>query len=240
MITIIPDGKGKGCVCLLSGGLDSSTLAWAVKKRNWLLNCITFIYGQKHKFEITAAKKVARKVKCSKHILFKMDLDKVAKSALTTEEIAVPLKNRFKSSKRIPPTYVPARNLIFLSIATSWAESIGVKDIFIAVNAIDYSGYPDCREKFIKRFESAVNSGTKAGEVEGKRFKIHSPFVTLTKAQIIKLGMSIGVDYSITHSCYNPDKNAVACGRCDACHLRLKGFRKAGYIDPLKYQMAKK
>jgi 7-cyano-7-deazaguanine synthase len=219
-------------VCLLSGGLDSAT-ALAVAQRDGF-DCYTlaFDYGQRHRIELDAAAQVAAALGSRKHVVTKIDLRQFGHSALT-DDIAVP-KGRDESamSVDIPITYVPARNTVFLSIALAWAETLGSSDLFIGVNALDYSGYPDCRPEFIHAFEAMANLATKAG-VEGQaRLRIHTPLISLTKAGIIALGVELGVDYSLTHSCYDPDSSGRPCGACDSCLLRAKGFAAAGIPDP--------
>ncbi|HBC89740.1 MAG TPA: 7-cyano-7-deazaguanine synthase QueC [Lentisphaeria bacterium] len=221
----------KKAVVLLSGGLDSATiLAYAVKK-GFECYAISFDYGQRHRLELRAAGRVARHFHAAHHFTVKIDLRKWGGSALTSSKIKVPKSGIHRG---IPVTYVPARNTIFLSFAVAWAETIGAKDIFIGVNSLDYSGYPDCRPQFIKAFAKCANLGTKAGD-EGWKFKIHTPLQKLTKAQIIRLGTKLGVDYSLTNSCYDPDSKGRACGKCDSCRLRRKGFTEAGIKDPTLY-----
>jgi 7-cyano-7-deazaguanine synthase len=219
-------------VVLLSGGLDSATvLAHAVKK-GFECHALSFSYGQRHNVELKAAKKVAKKLGAAQHFIINIDLTKWGGSALTSSGIKVP-KSGVK--KGIPVTYVPARNTIFLSFAVAWAETIGARDIFIGVNSLDYSGYPDCRPQFIEAFAKCANLGTKATD-EGWKFKIHAPLQKLTKSEIIRLGTKLGIDYSITHSCYDPDSKGCACGKCDSCRLRKKGFQEAGIADPTIYK----
>ena len=213
-------------VVLLSGGLDSAvTFLIAKKELNFDIIALTFDYGQRHKIEIENAKKIAKIFNAHKHIILTLPLREIGGSALTDEKIDVP-EGKIDRSE-IPVTYVPARNLIFLSYATAIAEVNNLKDIFIGVNAIDYSGYPDCRPEFIESFQQTVNVGTKAG-VEGNKFKIHTPLIKMTKKEIILKGKDLGLDFSLTHSCYNPDENGNPCGKCDSCVLRLKGFKEAG------------
>ena len=224
----------KKAVILLSGGLDSTTCCAIAKHQGYELYALSFSYGQRHRVELAAAKRVARFFSIKKHLIVNIDNAALAGSSLTSKK-AVP-KNRTarQIGSAIPSTYVPARNTVFLSYALAYAETIGSRDIFIGVNALDYSGYPDCRPGFIAAFEKMANCATKAG-VEGKRLKIHAPLINLTKAQIIKRGMKLGVDYSITHSCYDPSASGAACGECDSCLLRKKGFEVAGVKDPTKY-----
>jgi 7-cyano-7-deazaguanine synthase len=227
---------GKKAVVLLSGGLDSATTLALACSDGFQCYALTFMYGQRHKREIEAAKKVAKSLGVAEHRVVEIDLGAFGGSALTDGTIDVP-KDRtdIDDSIRIPITYVPARNTIFLSYALAWAEVLGVFDIFIGVNSTDYSGYPDCRAEFIAAFEKTANLAT-AAAVEGKgRYNIHTPIIEMTKAQIIKTGTKLGVDYSLTHSCYDPDEQGRSCGRCDSCRLRLKGFAEAGLKDPIEY-----
>ncbi len=225
----------KKAVVLLSGGIDSATTLAIAKDSGYKVYAISFRYGQRHHFEIDAAEKIARRMDVKKHLIMDIDLSSFGGSALT-DDIPVPKREKIESiGKDIPVTYVPARNIIFLSLALGWAEVLGTTDIFIGVNAIDYSGYPDCRCEFIKAFEKAINLGTKSG-VEDEKIKIHTPLISLTKAEIIKKGLKLGVDYSLTHSCYDPDEKGHACGKCDSCLLRKKGFEEAGVEDPTIYQ----
>lgn len=221
----------KKAVVLLSGGLDSATCLAIALNEGFEPYALSFDYGQRHETELDSARKIAESMNAKEHIVINIDLRKWGGSALTSSEIDVPESG---ADEGIPVTYVPARNTIFLSFAAGWAETIGARDIFTGVNAVDYSGYPDCRPQFIEAFEKCINLGTKASD-EGWSFKIHTPLINLTKAQIIKSGTSLGVDYSITHSCYNPDKESRACGKCDSCRLRKKGFDEAGIKDPTVY-----
>ena len=225
--------SSKKAVVLLSGGLDSATALAIARSKKFDVYALSFDYGQRHKLELGFAKQQAKLQKAKQYKTIKIDLRAFGGSALTAD-IAVP-KNRTdkQMSKNIPITYVPARNTIFLSYALAYAEVIGAKDIFIGVNALDYSGYPDCRPEYIKSFEKLANLATKAG-VEGSKMKIHTPLIDLTKAEIIKKGTRLGVDYSKTTSCYDPKQNK-ACGQCDSCKLRLKGFKQAGKKDPIGY-----
>ncbi len=229
-------GGNRKAVILLSGGLDSATTLAVAKSDGFQCYCFTFRYGQRHVYEVEAARKVAKSLAVLEHRLIDIDLAVFGGSALTDRAIAVP-KDRpdIGGAGPVPPTYVPARNIIFLSYALSWAEVLGAWDIFIGVNAVDYSGYPDCRPEFIAAFEKAANLGI-AASVEGKgNFKINTPIVEMTKREIILTGTKLGVDYSLTHSCYDPDAQGRSCGRCDSCRLRLKGFAEAGLKDPAKY-----
>jgi len=229
--------KNKKAVVLLSGGLDSATTLAIAHSEGFQLFALTFEYGQRHQREIEAAKKVANSLRAIEHRIIDIDLAQFGGSAITDSAIEVP-KDRTDLSNpdQIPPTYVPVRNTIFLSYALAWAEVLGAFDIFIGVNTTDYSGYPDCRAEFITAFEKLANLAT-AAAVEGKgQYRIHTPIINMTKAQIILTGIKLGVDYSLTHSCYDPDEHGRSCGRCDACRLRLKGFAEAGINDPLEYQ----
>lgn len=221
---------------LLSGGLDSATTLACAREAGFELNAISFDYGQRHRFELESAAKVAEFFQVQRHIRCPIDLRAFGGSALTAE-IEVP-KDRSgdEMSNGIPITYVPARNTVFLSLALGWAEVIGAADIFIGVNAVDYSGYPDCRPEYIAAFENLANLATKAGVEHEDHWTIHAPLVSLTKAEIVQLGMKLGVDYSLTHSCYDPDTQGRSCGHCDSCQLRLAGFAEAGLVDPVSYQ----
>ena len=230
----------KKAIVLSSGGIDSTTAMAIAKEEGYEIYSLSFNYGQRHSFELKKASEVANFFNAKEHLIIDIDLRKIGGSALTSD-IEIP-KNRsqkleINNSKltTIPITYVPARNTIFLSLALAWAEVLEAEDIFIGANAIDYSGYPDCRPEYIKAFEKMANLATKAG-VEGKsHIKIHTPLINLTKGEIIKKGISLGVDYSLTSSCYSPDKDGNPCGLCDSCHFRLKGFKEAGIKDPLIY-----
>jgi 7-cyano-7-deazaguanine synthase len=223
----------KPAVVLLSGGLDSSTTLAICRRDGFEPYALSFDYGQRHKLELNAAKRVAASLGAHDHRVARIDLRVFGGSALT-DEIAVPKNRQAKSDRDIPITYVPARNTIFLSYALAWCEVLGGADIFIGANAIDYSGYPDCRPEFISAFEQLAGVGTKAG-VEGTRFRIHAPLISMSKAEIIRKGMELGVDFSLTCSCYDPGVDGVACGECDSCRLRLEGFREAGLVDPIRY-----
>lgn len=218
-------------VCLLSGGLDSSTCLAVARRDGFECYALSFDYGQRHRVELEAAARVARSLGAARHLVAKIDLRMFGGSALT-DDIEVP-KDR---SQGIPVTYVPARNTIFLSFALAWAEVLETPDIFMGVNAIDYSGYPDCRPEYIAAFEKMANLATKAG-VEGRtRIRIHTPLIALSKAEIVKLGSRLGVDFGLTHSCYDPDELGRSCGKCDSCRLRLTGFIESGLEDPLPYR----
>ncbi len=222
-------------VVLLSGGLDSATTLAIARQAGFDCYAMTFRYGQRHEVEIDAARRVAAAFDVLEHRIIDIDLGQFGGSALTDSAIEVP-KDRDGIGARIPITYVPARNLIFLSYATAWAEVLGAFDIFIGVNTTDYSGYPDCRGEFIESFQQTANLAT-AATTQGKgRFTIHTPIIEMTKAQIIRKGTQLGLDYSLTHSCYDPDAQARPCGRCDSCKLRLKGFAEANLTDPLQYR----
>ena len=221
-------------VILLSGGLDSTTCLAIAKKQGFDLNALTFNYGQRHDFELKSAQKIVDQFQIKNHSVIDIDLTQFGGSALT-DEIEVPKDRSESEMTDIPITYVPARNTVFLSLALAWAETINAFNIFIGVNVLDYSGYPDCRPEYIASFEKTANLATKAG-VSGERFKIHTPLINMKKSEIILNGLKLGVDYSLTSSCYDPLKNGTPCGHCDACMLRLKGFQEADAIDPLSYQ----
>jgi 7-cyano-7-deazaguanine synthase len=223
-------------VCLLSGGLDSATCLAIARRDGFECYALSFDYGQRHRIELEAAACVAAHFSASEHRVVHIDLRAFGASALTDDQLPIP-KHRSPSEMAhgIPITYVPARNTIFLAFALAWAEVLESSDIFIGVNAIDYSGYPDCRPEFITAFERMANMATKAG-VEGRtRIRIHTPLIQLNKAQIVKLGAELGLDFTLTHSCYDPDQGGRPCGHCDSCLLRLKGFEEAGLNDPLVY-----
>jgi 7-cyano-7-deazaguanine synthase len=224
-------------VVLLSGGLDSATAAALARQQGFSLHALSFRYGQRHILELEAAKKLAAVLGVSQHLIIEFDLRAIGGSALT-DAIAVPKdRNGQEIGAGIPPTYVPARNTIFLSFALALAERIEAQDIFFGANQLDYSGYPDCREEYIRAFERMANLATKAG-VEGKsRVKIHTPLLQMRKAEIIRTGTTLGIDYGLTWSCYDPQVDDRACGRCDSCRLRLHGFKEAGLTDPIKYAL---
>jgi 7-cyano-7-deazaguanine synthase len=223
-------------VVLLSGGLDSATTAAIARHEGFELYALSVDYGQRHRFELAAARRVAASLGVSRHVTLAIDLSQLGGSALTAA-IEVPKGRTLdQMQQEIPVTYVPARNTVFLALALGYAETLDAADIFLGVNAVDYSGYPDCRPEFIAAFERLANLATKAG-VEGRlKFKIHTPLIQLSKAEIIRRGTQLGIDYSLTHSCYDPDSSGTSCGRCDACLLRLAGFAAAGLSDPLPYQ----
>jgi 7-cyano-7-deazaguanine synthase len=222
----------KKAIILVSGGLDSATTLAIAKSQNYACYALSFDYGQRHRIELQAAQQVATRLEVVEHKVIHLNLDAIGGSALTDSQIKVPTTGVL--SDHIPVTYVPARNTVFLALALGWAEVLAATDIFIGVNAVDYSGYPDCRPEFIMAFENLANLATKAG-VEGQTFKIHTPLIHLTKAQIIQQGLHLGVDYKITISCYQPNAEGQACGVCDACRLRADGFRTLGVADPTCY-----
>ncbi len=227
---------GTPAVLLLSGGLDSATvLAWATHA-GYAVYALSFRYGQRHQLELERARALAAHWKVAKHVVLDIDLRQFGGSALT-DDIAVP-KDRHETSMAtgIPVTYVPARNTIFLSFAMAWAEVLGAYDVFIGVNALDYSGYPDCRPAFIEAFERLANLATRSGVEGAARLTVHTPLMQMAKHEIIRLGLSLGVDYGMTTSCYDPSPDGAACGRCDACQLRRRGFARAGLADPAVYQ----
>lgn len=223
-------------VCLVSGGLDSVTTLAIARSRGFELYAISFRYGQRHVHELECARRAAASAGVEKHVIADIDLRMFGGSALTSEGIAVP-KNRDLASmgEGIPVTYVPARNTIFLSFALAWAETLGSQDIFIGVNALDYSGYPDCRPEYIEAYQRMANLATRAGVEGWQALNIHAPLIRMTKAQIIRTGLELGVDYSITSTCYDPSPAGEACGACDACLLRIKGFEENGLRDPAPY-----
>jgi 7-cyano-7-deazaguanine synthase len=224
----------KPAVVLLSGGIDSTTTLAIAIADGYETYALSFDYGQRHCIETEAARHVAKSLGAKEHRIAKIDLRVFGGSALT-DDVDVPKQRAEKEiASGIPVTYVPARNTIFLAYALAWAEVIPANDIFIGVNAIDYSGYPDCRPEFIEAFENLANLATKAG-VEGRHFQIHTPLIKSSKAEIIRKAVELGVDLSLTHSCYDPTQEGVACGECDSCLLRLKGFREAGMKDPIRY-----
>jgi len=230
--------KNKRAVVLLSGGLDSSTVLAIAGSEGFQLFALTFRYGQRHQMEVAAAERVARSLGVAEHRIVEIDLSSFGGSALTDPAIQVPKDGEgLDEPDKIPPTYVPARNTIFLSYALAWSELLGAFDIFIGVNTADYSGYPDCRAEFIKAFEEVANLATAAAVKHKGIYRIHTPIISMTKSQIIQAGTKLNVDYSLTHSCYDPDENGRSCGRCDSCRLRLKGFAQAGLKDPIEYRI---
>ena len=225
----------KKAVVLSSGGLDSTTVMAIAKQEGFELYSLSFHYGQRHSFELEAARKVAEVFGVQEHMVINIDLKKIGGSALT-DDIEVPKAGTEESTAaEIPATYVPARNTIFLAYALAWAEVLQSSDIFIGVNAIDYSGYPDCRPEYIEAFQRMANLATKAGVQGTSQIKIQTPLINMTKAQIIQKGIELGIDYALTHSCYDPSSQGLACGRCDSCILRKNGFKEAGVADPTRY-----
>jgi 7-cyano-7-deazaguanine synthase len=222
----------KKAVVLLSGGMDSATALYMAKSEGYEVYAISFDYGQRHNKELACAKAIAEKADVNEHIIVNTNMDAWGGSALTDSNIDVPIKD--KNSNKIPVTYVPARNMIFLAYAASYAEVIGAQDIFIGVSEVDYSGYVDCRQQFLDAMEAAINMGTVCAVEKGKKIKIHAPLVQIKKSEEIKLGMELGVDYGITWTCYMGEE--LACGICDSCVLRLNAFEEIGCIDPIKYK----
>ncbi|MBL3588929.1 MAG: 7-cyano-7-deazaguanine synthase QueC [gamma proteobacterium endosymbiont of Lamellibrachia anaximandri] len=223
--------KAKKAVILLSGGLDSATVLAIAQQQGYTCHALSMEYGQRHMAELSAARRVAQSLNAAEHKMVRIGLETIGGSALTDSAIPVP----DHAQEGIPVTYVPARNTVFLSLALGWAEVLGAQDIFIGVNAVDYSGYPDCRPEFIHSFEQLANLATKAG-VEGKQFRVHTPLIDMSKAEIISTGIRLGVDYSLTISCYQADPEGRACGVCDSCRLRAKGFQDAAIDDPTSYR----
>ncbi len=226
------ENKEKSAIILLSGGLDSITVLALAQQQGYDCYALSFDYGQRHNAELEAAKKIAEHYQVRAHKIIKLGLDSIGGSALTDERIEVPISPQ----QGIPVTYVPARNTIFLSLALGWAEVLAVENVFIGVNAVDFSGYPDCRPEFIKAFQDLANLATKAG-VEGRQIRIHAPLIELSKAEIIRQGLNLGVDYAMTVSCYSADELGRACGSCDACRLRAEGFRNLSVADPTRYRI---
>jgi 7-cyano-7-deazaguanine synthase len=222
-------------VVLSSGGIDSTTAMAIARHEGFKIYSMSFFYGQRHAFELEAAQKVANAIGVTEHLVIKIDLSQIGGSSLT-DDIDVPKdRSEQEMTREIPVTYVPARNTIFLSFALAWAEVLKSSDIFIGVNAIDYSGYPDCRPEYIDAFEQMANLATKAGVEGATKLRIRTPLIHLTKAQIIQKGIELGVDYALTYSCYDPSPQGLACGKCDSCFLRRKGFKEAGVTDPTRY-----
>lgn len=229
----------KRAVVLLSGGLDSSTTLAIAKSEGFDIHALSFRYGQRHEVELRAARRIVSALGIDKHIIIDIDLRSFGGSALTSD-IEVPKGRSSKDmASGIPVTYVPARNTVFLSFALAWAEVLGAQDVFLGVNALDYSGYPDCRPEFVAAFEHLANLATKAGVEGTARFVVHAPLIQMSKAQIIRTGINLGVDYSLTLSCYDPSPEGGACGECDSCLLRRKGFAEAERPDPTKYRAAR-
>jgi len=220
-------------VVLLSGGLDSATVLAVARAEGFVCNCLTVDYGQRHRIELDAARRVASSLGAASHRFVKLDLQAIGGSALT-DDLAVP-KNRDLDSGAIPVTYVPARNTVLLALLLGLAEVVGSHDLYIGANAIDYSGYPDCRPAFLRAFSDLASLATREGVENGARFRVRAPLLHLTKAEIIRLGTSLGVDYGLTHSCYDPTADGLACGSCDSCVLRRRGFEEAGVPDPTRY-----
>ncbi|MGB6945130.1 MAG: 7-cyano-7-deazaguanine synthase QueC [Bryobacteraceae bacterium] len=226
-----PDTSQKPAVCLVSGGLDSAVGLAIARREGYRCYALSFDYGQRHRAELQAAARVAASLGAAEHRVVSIDLRAFGGSALTSD-IAVP---KTGATEGIPVTYVPARNTVFLSFAVAWAEVLSSSDVFIGVNAIDYSGYPDCRPEFIAAFENMANLATRAGVEGSTHLQIHAPLIQLSKCEIIQLGAKVGVDFGLTHSCYDPDSEGRSCGLCDSCRLRLKGFSDAGLKDPVEY-----
>ena len=221
----------KKAVVLVSGGLDSATTLAIAQEQGYACYALSFDYGQRHRSELDAARKVTKAAGVVEHKIIILNLDDIGGSALTDTTIAVPQQ----PTEGIPVTYVPARNTLLLAMALAWAETLGARDIYYGANAIDYSGYPDCRPAFVEAFEQLANVATKAG-VEGERFRIHAPLINMSKAEIIRTGARLGVDYGLTLSCYQPNDAGEACGQCDSCRLRAQGFASAGIADPTRYR----
>jgi 7-cyano-7-deazaguanine synthase len=232
----VDSAQGDKAVVLLSGGLDSTTVVVIAQKQGFRIYALSFDYGQSHRLELDAAGRIAQRYGVERHVITKVDLRSFGGSALTSDEPVPKHRSAEEIGTGVPITYVPARNTVFLSLALAWAESLGATDIFIGVNALDYSGYPDCRPAFIEAFETMANLGTKMGAEDKRRIKIHMPLVSMTKKQIIETGLALGVDYGMTITCYDPSPSGEGCGACDACILRLKGFSEAGVEDPVSYQ----
>lgn len=228
----------RAAVVLLSGGLDSATTLAIAHAEGFVPYALSFAYGQRHASELEAARAVAAQIGAAQHVIATIDLRAFGGSALTAD-LPVPKQSGETATRGegVPITYVPARNTIFLSFALGWAEVLGADDIFIGVNAVDYSGYPDCRPAFIEAFETVANLATRAGTEAGRRIRVHAPLIAMTKAEIITRGLALGVDYRLTRSCYDPGEDGRACGACDSCHLRLKGFRDAGLEDLVPYRV---
>ena len=228
--------SGPKAVVLLSGGMDSTTVAAIARSRGFDVHALTFRYGQRHQAEVEAARQVAERLGVRSHEVLDIDLRAFGGSALTGD-LEVPKDRPLdEMGHGIPSTYVPARNTIFLAFALGWSEVLGASDIFLGANAVDYSGYPDCRPEFIQAFQTMANLATRAGVEGGRKLTIHAPLLALSKREIIEQGLALGVDYAITRTCYDPSPEGAACGRCDACQLRLKGFREVGLEDPAPYQ----
>ena len=227
----------KRAVVLSSGGIDSTTCLAIARQEGYAIYSLSINYGQRHAYELNAARRIANFFRVEQHLIINVDLSVFGGSALTDQKLTVPKERQEPGiTTGIPITYVPARNTIFLALALAWAEVLGAEAIFLGANYLDYSGYPDCRPEYIEAFEQLACLATKAG-IEGRwKIKVHTPLINLTKAQIIKKGLELGIDFSLTHSCYDPDDKGRPCGRCDSCYWRLKGFQEAGLVDPLIYR----
>ena len=227
-------GSRRAAVVLLSGGLDSATVLAYARREGVAVHALSIDYGQRHRSELEAARRIVEHLGAEEHRVVRVDLRAIGGSALTDEAMAVPTA----PTAGIPPTYVPARNTVFLALALGWAEVLDLRDLYIGANVLDYSGYPDCRPEYLRAFEALAQLATRAGVEEGARFCIHAPLLTLSKAEIVRLGSSLGVDYGLTVSCYRADEEGRACGLCDSCRLRRKGFLEAGLPDPTRYLLA--
>lgn len=227
-------GSRRAAVVLLSGGLDSTTVLAYARREGVAVHALSIDYGQRHRSELEAARRIVEHLGAEEHRVVRVDLRAIGGSALTDETMAVPTA----PTAGIPPTYVPARNTVFLALALGWAEVLDLRDLYIGANVLDYSGYPDCRPEYLRAFEALAQLATRAGVEEGARFRIHAPLLTLSKAEIVRLGSSLGVDYGLTVSCYRADEEGRACGLCDSCRLRRKGFLEAGLPDPTRYLVA--
>jgi len=227
---------GSKAVVLASGGIDSSTVLALVRGQGFVIHALTFDYGQRHRCELAAARRVVSSIGAKEHVLARIDLRVFGGSALTADLEVPKGRSLERGASSIPVTYVPARNTIFLSYALGWCEVLGAQDIFIGANAVDYSGYPDCRPAFLDQFQRLAQVATKAGVEGSARYRIHAPLLRMTKAEIIRTGHDAGVDFSLTHSCYDPSPEGLACGACDSCMLRRRGFQEAGLPDPTRYQ----
>ena len=227
-------GSRRAAVVLLSGGLDSATVLAYARREGVAVHALSVDYGQRHRSELEAARRIVEHLGAEEHRVVRVDLRAIGGSALTDETMAVPTA----PTVGIPPTYVPARNTVFLALALGWAEVLDLRDLYIGANVLDYSGYPDCRPEYLRAFEALAQLATRAGVEEGARFRIHAPLLTLSKAEIVRLGSSLGVDYGVTVSCYRADEEGRACGLCDSCRLRRKGFLEAGLPDPTRYLVA--
>ena len=231
----MPAEAPRPAVVLLSGGLDSATVLAVARREGYRCHALTIAYGQRHAVELAAARQVAATLGAAEHRTVTLDLSVFAASALTGSAPVPKDRAADEMASGIPVTYVPARNTIFLALALGWAETLGCFDLFVGVNAVDYSGYPDCRPEFVTAFESLANLASQAGVEKRGHFRVHAPLIRLTKAEIIQLGQKLGVDYGLTHSCYDPYADGAACGRCDSCQIRRAGFQAAGVVDPTRY-----